>query len=189
MAIGTTPLGPKAALSDKPLWRQLGTVQFDDATGPAAFGDELARENGWSRRYARRVLEEYRRFAYLTRVSVEDIAPPPDIHRVWQVHLLCTHHYWEVFKAALGGPLHHELIDDGRQMKARYAHALELYEKEFGQKPPSDIWPSSRRPFRQAPFTRLVRADAYVLVPRPGLRMWALLFAAVVLTPYIYAHI
>ena len=44
------------------LWRKIHEFQIDEADSSLTFTDRLARDNGWSLDYARRVVEEYKRF-------------------------------------------------------------------------------------------------------------------------------
>jgi len=56
-------------LTDDPLWDRLQAFEFDIAGDSLTFTQRLARENGWPAAYAGRVVEEYRRFLYLTQCA------------------------------------------------------------------------------------------------------------------------
>ena len=47
------------------LWTRLEAFALDDIDAHAPFSARLAREQGWSRSFARRVIEEYKKFLYL----------------------------------------------------------------------------------------------------------------------------
>lgn len=48
------------------LYRAISEFQIDEPGSSLTFTDRLARDNGWSADYARRVVEEYKRFAFLS---------------------------------------------------------------------------------------------------------------------------
>ena len=51
------------------LWQRIDSFTLDDAAASYPFSARLARENGWSRGYALRVVEEYKRFVFLAMVA------------------------------------------------------------------------------------------------------------------------
>ena len=94
-------------LSDEALWRRLQDFSFDDPAASLPFSVRLARENGWTLRYAQRAVEEYRRYLYLTKVSAEPACPSEQVDAVWHLHLCYTRSYWdELCGGVLRAPLH-----------------------------------------------------------------------------------
>ena len=90
------------------LWRRLENFNLD-ATGAALpFSARLARENQWSPDYTRRVIREYKRFAFLAAAAGHPVSPSEDLDQVWHLHLTYSQNYWKVFcPEILGTPLHH----------------------------------------------------------------------------------
>lgn len=121
------------------MWTQLEQHRFD-----AAFATKLADEEGWSLDHSLRVIEEYRRFLYLTHVSAVKLTPSHAIDRAWHMHLTFTRNYWDVLcRTVLQKPLHHEPggPGEGDRFLEQYRHTRQLYEQEFGEAPPAEIWP------------------------------------------------
>ena len=62
----------------------------------------LASENGWSREYAVRVMQEYRRFAFLAVAAGHPVSPSDAVDQAWHLHLVYTRSYWDEFCAIEG---------------------------------------------------------------------------------------
>lgn len=133
--------------SNPVLWGALASYAFDPPEATVRFEDKLSRENGWSRSFGRRAIEEYRRFLYLTAESRQPVSPSDVIDQVWHLHLLYTRDYWDrLCRDVLKRPLHHER---GRGIESEsfagwYGDTLVRYRLEFGE-PPADIWPAVQR--------------------------------------------
>ncbi|HEX8911285.1 MAG TPA: hypothetical protein VF796_02920 [Humisphaera sp.] len=131
------------------LLRRIELHAFDAPGTTQPFLDRLARENGWTLGFARRAVEEYKRFAFLYASSGDPVAPSDVVDQVWHLHLLYTRNYWDAFcRDALGKPLHHE-PDAGRtgeqaKLGDWYADTLARYRRHFGE-PPADIWPTAEQ--------------------------------------------
>lgn len=146
---------------------------FDIDGGPVdfPFAERLARENGWTRRYAERVVREYKRFVVLMVTAGRPMTPSDEVDQAWHLHLSYTRSYWErMCGEILGRPLHHHPTQGGRAEAAKYdrqyADTLEQYRKTFGDEPPADIWrPAS---IRFSPAADGVRAfpHAHWIVPK-----------------------
>lgn len=83
------------------------------------------KENGWSHRYAQRVMEEYKRFTFLAVVAGHPVSPSDPVDQVWHLHLSYTRSYWQDFcPNILQTPLHHEPSRGGRseQLKLGGGH-------------------------------------------------------------------
>ena len=57
------------------LYDQVVLFRFDADGTTYTFADRLAAENGWSAGYARRVIGEYRRFAFLAAAAGHPVSP------------------------------------------------------------------------------------------------------------------
>ncbi len=138
-----------------------------DATFP--FSSRLAKENQWSPAYARRVIEEYKRFAFLAVAAGHPVSPSEDVDQAWHLHLTYSQNYWRVFcPDVLQKPFHHSPTKGGANEHSKfndwYARTLASYEHFFGEPPPADIWPSleSRQQTRQH-FVRVDRETHWVI--------------------------
>ncbi len=144
------------------LWLRLRTYRFDNLVPPhlwdhvvAAFGstdastlafaNKLARKLGWSSAFARRAIEEYRKFVYLGVVSDFSVTPSKVIDQVWHEHLLFTRAYREFCRDVLQRDFDHnpELVPSGEQIavyEAQYQATLDLYHREFHVAPAAAFW-------------------------------------------------
>lgn len=159
-----------AALPDTALGQRLLAWQPDSPDAALPFSLKLQRTNGWSPGFTRRVVEEYRRFLYLTQKAGHTVCPSDAVDQAWHLHMLHSRDYWEDFcPAVLGRPLHHQPSLGGPQEQAHYRnlyHAtLASYERIFGTLPPPDIWPDANTRF--AICARHVDAARCWIVPKP----------------------
>lgn len=69
------------------------------------FTERLMKENLWSKEFTLRVIEEYKKFVYLSRI--QNVAPSYEIDQVWHTHLLFTKDYKKMCDEVLGVILHH----------------------------------------------------------------------------------
>jgi hypothetical protein len=173
-------LGLSRAPTDHPVWTALSHYTIGPNDAELSFAERLARENGWSRATADRVIEEYRRFCFLA-VTVEHAVTPSDqVDQAWHLHLTYTRDYWERFcPQVLGRALHHGPTAGGREEGHRYfiqyAETLRSYERVFGT-PPTDLWPDAGRRLLQDHKARRVHPrDAFILPRRP---VWIALLVA-----------
>ena len=75
----------------------------------------LARDNGWTFEFAERVVEEYRRFAFLAKTAGHPVTPSDEVDQMWHLHLTYTRSYWDDFCGrVLEAPLHHDPTQGGR---------------------------------------------------------------------------
>ncbi len=137
------------------------------------FTDRLCRENKWSMPFARRCLEEYKKFIYLAAVSETPVTPSDEIDQVWHLHLTYTQSYWiDLCQSILEKPLHHGPTKGGsnesNKYKSQYRLTLDKYTEVFKENPPQDIWPDCQKRFRDADkFVRLNSADYFLLKRKP----------------------
>ena len=119
---------------------------FGGADAPTrAFANKLGRKLGWKPAFARRAIEEYKKFLYLGVVADFGVTPSKIIDQVWHEHLLFTKGYAEFTRDVLGRPFEHypELVptdDQTSTFQEQYERTIDLYEQEFGVAPPDDIW-------------------------------------------------
>ena len=137
------------------------------------FAARLARENGWSRQHAERVVAEYLRFVWLAVNCGHPVTPSDDVDRAWHLHLCYTRSYWiELCEQTLGRPLHHGPTRGGGNEDAKYrdwyARTLESYCAKFGA-PHPDIWPSVDERFRRV-TSRTVDARTHWVVDKSKTR-------------------
>lgn len=165
--------------TDPDLWRRIAAHRFDPDDGPPGhFVAKLARDNGWAAPYTRRVVEQYRRYAYLCCTAGHVVVPSEQVDQVWHQHLLDTQPYWDIFcKQVLRRPLHHRPskggINDRHRHIELYEQTLASYERAFSSPPPPDIWPPAAERFGADLRHRRVRLADYWLVPRRPVRTGA----------------
>jgi hypothetical protein len=137
---------------------RIQAFRLDEPGSVFPFSARLARENGWTRDHALRVIEEYRRFVYLATTAGHTVTPSVAVDEAWHLHLTYTRSYWdELCGKVLGRPLHHDPTRGGGAEGARfldaYTRTLRSYQEAFGAAPPRDIWPSPAERF--APVRRV----------------------------------
>src|SRR5581483_11477810 len=77
------------------LWARLQGFEIDEPAAALDFTGRLARENRWSRDFARRVVEEYKRFAFLAMAAGHPVSPSDQVDQAWHLHLIYTQSYWD----------------------------------------------------------------------------------------------
>lgn len=134
------------------LERRIEDFSFDPPGGARDFVSRLARENRWSLRYARAVVDEYRRFLILAVTAGHPVTPSEQVDQAWHLHLTDSESYWnELCPKVLGRPLHHRPSRGGARERKRYREdyrrTLESYASRFGAPPPKAIWSEPERRF------------------------------------------
>ena len=162
-----------SSLPSDPLWPRLAAFSIDAPGASMPFTARLARDHGWSRDYARRVVDEYRRFVFLYLRAGHPCTPSVDVDEAWHLHLLYTESYWVDFCGeTLGRPLHHGPTRGGRADAAKhtdqYARTLASYETVFGAAPPADIWSPAGERMAAAQRPRVVRSATHWVVRKPA---------------------
>ena len=84
---------PTYAENPSGLWASIEKFEFDTPGVELPFSARLARDNGWSSDFAHRVIEEYRRFLYLSAVAGHTVSPSDEVDQVWHLHLTYTSSY------------------------------------------------------------------------------------------------
>ncbi len=181
----STASGLSRTPADHPVWNRLSHYSIGREDAALSFVERLARENGWTRAEAERVIEEYRRFCFLAVTAGHPVTPSDQIDQAWHLHLTYTRDYWERFcPDVLGRPLHHgpTVGGGGEQHRyfTQYAETLRSYERVFGS-PPADLWPDAARRLNEDPKARRVHPRDAIIVPRKSIGIALLLAAALVL--------
>jgi hypothetical protein len=150
------------------LWTKLQSFEIDDVGSDFTFTMRLARENGWSLAYAKRVVNEYKKFLYLSATENTPLTPSDEVDQAWHLHMLYTQSYWnDLCKNILGKNFHHGPTKGGGVEKTKYNNLYEktlyLYREHFGEDAPSDIWPSTDIRFSNITFRRVNMADNIVI--------------------------
>lgn len=155
--------------STNELWQRLQQFDFDGGPSAFTFRDWLARDNGWTRAHASRVVEEYRRFLLLSTVAGHPVTPSEDVDQAWHLHLTYTRSYWDdLCRVVLPAPLHHGPTRGGGAEDAKfhdwYARTLDSYRRELGLEPPADIWPPEAIRFGDPRrYARIDTASVWIL--------------------------
>lgn len=144
------------------LWNSIAAFRFESEPVSRSFASRLASENGWTDSYAQRVIDEYRRFLFLTSVASHVVCPSEQVDAVWHQHLLYSRSYWnDLCQKILHHPLHHDPSSGGPEEKRKhwgwYQQTLESYREVFGQEAPREIWPLPYERFD--PRTRHINVD------------------------------
>jgi uncharacterized protein (TIGR04222 family) len=154
------------------LWRRLERLPLDAPGTAQPFTARLAREQGWSLRYAVRVVDEYRRFLFLA-AAAGPACPSEHVDEAWHLHLCYTRSYWnDLCRDVLDEPLHHQPTEGGpaqlEHHRTMYLATLAAYREQFGSEPPADIWPAVDERFA-ATFKRSIDLQQHIVLPRPRL--------------------
>lgn len=153
------------------LWTRLEAFDLDATGASLPFSQRLARDNGWSPAFARRVVLEYKRFLYLAATCGHPVTPSDEVDQAWHLHLVYTRSYWdELCGQVLGFALHHGPTKggaaEGHKFEDWYALTLASYHAAFGTLPPPDVWPPAAQRFGDAPYFRRVNLRRHWLLPR-----------------------
>jgi hypothetical protein len=178
-------------LDGHPVWLALSRYSIGPEDTALSFADRLARENGWRAAHAARVIEEYKRFAFLAVTAGHEVTPSDAVDQAWHLHLTYSRDYWERFcPEILGCPLHHGPTAGGAGERQRhfeqYGATLKAYEAAFGAPPPADIWPSAARLLIDAPRARRIHPRDVLIIPRPLVWALAAVAAAFVLAYWMF---
>src|SRR5262245_53329073 len=160
------------------LLSQIESFDIDGGTVGLPFAARLARENGWSRAYADRVIAEYKRFVFLAMISESPVCPSEDVDAAWHLHLTYTRSYWKRFCGdVLGRPLHHEPTKGGPAEHEKhldmYARTKARYREAFGHAPPTVIWPAADSRFGDDLRHRVVNTARNWVIPKAPVKQAA----------------
>jgi|CXWL01.1.fsa_nt_gi uncharacterized protein (TIGR04222 family) len=157
--------------ASRELWQRIAAHRFEAPDQGIDFTRRLAREQGWTLEFARRAVDEYRRYCFLSSISAEPLTPSVEVDEVWHLHLIHTRDYWDAFCGeVLRRPLHHGPTRGGRAAlqthHRQYGETLAVYESWFGSAP-HDLWPDARTRFANPASIRRVDLRRVWLLPRP----------------------
>jgi hypothetical protein len=169
------------------LYERIQAFSLNQPDAQLSFSKRLARDNGWSLQYARQVIEEYKKFAFLAVVAGHPVTPSDQVDQAWHLHLTYTRSYWEEFcSQVLRTPLHHEPTLGGETENQKfddwYSKTLESYERFFKTKPPVAVWSTPDDRFgRDLHFVRINTQQNWVL-PKLQVQRGAAASAAILST-------
>jgi len=129
----------------KDLWNRIRDFAIDDPQANVRYSDKLAFNNGWSKEYTARVIEEYRKFIFLCYILPKGASPSKPVDEAWHLHLTYTHSYWKgLCQGILGKEIHHFPSKGGPEENEKhiqwYNETLDGYREVFGMEAPADIW-------------------------------------------------
>jgi hypothetical protein len=156
-------------LTNEKLFQKLGNFSLDNPEASFSFSDRLSRENGWSKEFSLKVIDEYKKFVYLSVISGKSLTPSEEVDQAWHLHMIYTQSYWSEMcgKILNGLKLHHGPTKGGQAEKERYDnqydYTLQVYKEEFGYDAPSDIWPAKEERFGNVNFRRVSVRDNIIL--------------------------
>ncbi|MFN0074888.1 MAG: TIGR04222 domain-containing membrane protein [Prosthecobacter sp.] len=154
------------------MWVKLEGLQLDNNNAVFDFSARLSKENGWTRAFTARAIQEYKRFLLLALHAGHPVTPSEVVDQVWHLHLVYTRSYWQDLCAnVLGRPLHHEPtaggLDESVKFHLQYERTLASYRRIFGSEPPADIWPSAEECFKPK-LNRWVDVSRHWTLPKPA---------------------
>lgn len=152
------------------LWQKIASFKFDEPRTKFRFADRLARENDWTKKYSLRVIEEYKKFVFLSAICPKPLTPSDPVDQVWHLHLTFTQSYWkDLCQDILQKEFHHNPTKGGKQeqkkFNAYYDYTFQQYSHYFGQDPPSDIWHDAKTRFSETNFVR-VNKDKNLIIEK-----------------------
>ena len=151
------------------LYRRICEFELDPPNARFPFSAKLSWEHRWTGIFTYRAIQEYKKFIFLAMVANHQVSPSTIVDRVWHLHLLYTHSYWnELCGRVLNQPLHHLPSLGGKSEGLKYRHqyrqTLASYIQYFGT-PPADIWNAPK--LKSEPISyQWVNRSQYWLVPK-----------------------
>ncbi len=167
------------------LFEKIQAFELDDNSASFKFSERLARENGWSKTYTHRVIDEYKKFIFLCCISDSGVTPSDPVDQAWHLHLTFTKSYWIDFcQNTLGQQIHHNPTKGGENEREKFKNFYDssenLYKEKFGIFPPDDIWHHSQKRFSEIKFQR-VNLHRNWVIPKPNVEVLSktLLFSSI----------
>lgn len=156
------------------LFEKIQAFELDDNSANFKFSERLARENGWSKTYTHRVIDEYKKFIFLCCISDSGVTPSDPVDQAWHLHLTFTKSYWiDLCQHTLNQQIHHNPTKGGDSEREKFKNYYEtsesLYKEKFGIFPPDDIWHHSQKRFSEIQFQRITLHRNWV-IPKPTIK-------------------
>lgn len=149
------------------LWEKISQFPLDKPDVKLSFSQRLARENGFSESFARKIVQEYKKFLFLCCVSEQAVTPSNFVDLAWHLHLTYTKSYWnDLCKNTLQQEIHHTPTEGGKSEKSKYKscyeYTLDLYKTKFGKNPDFDIWEKTQNRF-EINFINVDRRNNWII--------------------------
>lgn len=122
------------------LFLRIQAFSLDHDWNSQPISQALAERYGWTQDYAQRVLDEYKRFCFISVTAKHPVCPPSAIECAWDMHQQNPTAYWNIFCLHV---LRSPLYPAPKLAKSFdwYPETLACYEYFFEGPPPADIWP------------------------------------------------
>lgn len=154
-----TEAAAKKGLSRPELWAVIRHADLNVPIGSGSPHGDLPRESfeerlgsklDLTKEDARRLTHEYRRFLYLKAVSGAELTPSARVDQAWHLHMETPGDAWSRYcEQVLAGTVAHRTSLTDEEARAGYERTRRLYQQEFRQPPPGDIWPTDRETRRR----------------------------------------
>ncbi len=156
----------------KDLWSRIEAFSLDAIDAEYPFSKRLARENNWTLAFAKRVVQEYKRFMFLAVVAGHEVTPSQEVDEAWHLHLIYTKSYWDEFCGkVLQKPIHHNPTKGGAAERKKYSllynRTLDSYRIFFNEEPPADIWQSEPVRFKKVAELKKINVRENWVIPKP----------------------
>lgn len=150
----------KMLLKDESLWSRIQEFSMDASDADFPFSKKLAKEENWSLDFAKKAIEEYKKFVYLCCILPNGASPSEVVDKVWHLHLIYTRNYWEEFcPNILKRPLHHHPSKGGFNENVKHQNwftdTLTSYKEIFQSEAPHEIWLKGNDPENRKNRTRI----------------------------------
>ncbi|WP_207632566.1 glycine-rich domain-containing protein [Foetidibacter luteolus] len=157
--------------NEQTLWAKIHNFALDAPGASFTFTDRLARQNGWTKTYTQRAIEEYKKFIFLCCITPTGVTPSDPVDQAWHLHLTYTKSYWvDLCRNTLEKEIHHNPTKGGKaeaqKFDGYYTGVHTLYKETFGYPPPADIWHNNKERFSNINFQR-VNLSRYWLIKKP----------------------
>lgn len=148
MLVGGELISSTATAAEQELWSNLLLLQLDDPESMRPYSMRLSQEQGWSERFTRLVIIEYKKFLFLCVVTGHSCVPPVIIDAAWHLHTeyqkayiveLCLHTLKRMIyhRPSSGGP------DEQQRLHHLYLATVADYNRYFGLLP-REVWTPCR---------------------------------------------
>jgi hypothetical protein len=145
--------GRAVALSEPDLWAIIRDWhlpyrrELDELSEPprhcTRFEHNLRRIGDWTDDASKGITQAYRKFLYIKALSGGTLSPPTWIDAAWHFHLSFAKNYGEL-EAAIGRKIEHRQDLPRAEIHQAYERGRSLWEAEFDEEPPLDLWPARK---------------------------------------------